>query len=183
MVPVGARSAACARLSGPRERVSEAKAARWTPAGRRRSVRDLVGQAWRSAGRRAPAPRGCQAGCGPAGPRSSVRLSHAEKLAGTRMAGFVFTRQAPAGKWGAATYALKRTAGEEGHRDHRGHRVEEHPTEFADAPYGPDADGRRTREAADSPGAPMPPMPPMASPASTKSAPGQNGAPGWRGRL
>jgi hypothetical protein len=35
--------------------------------------------------------------------------SQLEKLAGTRMAGFIFTRQAPAGKWGAATYALKKT--------------------------------------------------------------------------
>ena len=35
--------------------------------------------------------------------------SHLEKLAGTRMAGFMLTRQAPAGKWGAATYALKIT--------------------------------------------------------------------------
>jgi hypothetical protein len=106
--------------------------------------------------------------------------SQAEKLAGTRMAGFVFTRQAPAGKWGAATYALKRTAGEEGHRDHRGHRVEERPTEPADAP---DADGSRNSEAADCPGAPMPPMPPMPSPAPVKSVPGQNGAAGWRARL
>jgi hypothetical protein len=32
-----------------------------------------------------------------------------EKLTGTRVAGFVLTRQAPAGKWGAATYALKNT--------------------------------------------------------------------------
>jgi hypothetical protein len=31
------------------------------------------------------------------------------KLASTRLAGFVFTREAPAGKWGAATYALKKT--------------------------------------------------------------------------
>jgi hypothetical protein len=35
--------------------------------------------------------------------------SQLEKLAGTRLAGFVFTRQPPAGKWGAATYALKKT--------------------------------------------------------------------------
>ena len=46
--------------------------------------------------------------------------SQLEKLAGTRMVGFVFTRQASAGKWGVATYALKRTTGEGGHRDHRG---------------------------------------------------------------
>jgi hypothetical protein len=35
--------------------------------------------------------------------------SQLAKLSGTRIAGFVFTRQAPAGKWGAATYALKKT--------------------------------------------------------------------------
>jgi hypothetical protein len=39
----------------------------------------------------------------------STLISQLEKLAGTRLAGFVFTRQAPAGKWGAATYALKKT--------------------------------------------------------------------------
>ena len=32
-----------------------------------------------------------------------------ERLAGTRMAGFVLTRQAPLGHWGAATYGLQRT--------------------------------------------------------------------------
>jgi hypothetical protein len=35
--------------------------------------------------------------------------SQLQRLAGTRLAGFVFTRQPPAGKWGAATYALKKT--------------------------------------------------------------------------
>ena len=51
-------------------------------------------------------------------------------LAGTRAAGFVLTRQAPAGKWGAATYALAQTADPIGHRPHRGHRpdgAELHP--------------------------------------------------------
>jgi hypothetical protein len=42
-----------------------------------------------------------------------------EKLAGTRIAGFLLTRQEAVGRWGKATYALKRTA-EDGH--HRGHR-------------------------------------------------------------
>jgi hypothetical protein len=46
--------------------------------------------------------------------------SQLEKLAGTRVASFAFTRQAPAGKWGAATYALKKTGTAEEHRDHRG---------------------------------------------------------------
>jgi hypothetical protein len=32
-----------------------------------------------------------------------------EKLAGTRIAGFVLSRQAPVGKWGAATYTLSRS--------------------------------------------------------------------------
>jgi hypothetical protein len=63
--------------------------------------------------------------------------SQAEKLAGTRIAGFIFTRQVPVGKWGAATYALKKTAGEDAHRDHRGHET----PGFADPPYGPYADG------------------------------------------
>jgi hypothetical protein len=56
------------------------------------------------------------------------------KLAGTRMAGFMLTRQAAPGKWGVATYALRKTGGTEDHRDHRGHKV-------TDAPYAPDADG------------------------------------------
>lgn len=45
-----------------------------------------------------------------------------EKLAGTRMAGHVLTRQASAGKWGRATFSLQKTEGHENHRDHRGHR-------------------------------------------------------------
>jgi hypothetical protein len=36
-----------------------------------------------------------------------------EKLAGTRIAGFVLSRQAPVGKWGAATYALSRIVTEQ----------------------------------------------------------------------
>ena len=44
-----------------------------------------------------------------------------EKLAGTRIAGLVLTRQPPAGRWGAATYAMKSTGSQEAHRGHRGH--------------------------------------------------------------
>ena len=42
-------------------------------------------------------------------------------LAGTHAAGFVLTRQEPAGKWAAATYALTKAepAGPIGHRTHR----------------------------------------------------------------
>ncbi len=35
--------------------------------------------------------------------------AYLERLAGTRLAGYVLSRQAPAGKWGAATYALQKT--------------------------------------------------------------------------
>jgi hypothetical protein len=44
--------------------------------------------------------------------RSRQHLAaYMEKLTGTRMAGFVLTRQAPAGKWGVATYALQMISG------------------------------------------------------------------------
>ena len=45
-----------------------------------------------------------------------------EKLAGTRLAGFVLTRQTSGAKWGRATYALKQTGESVEHRDHGGHR-------------------------------------------------------------
>ncbi|MCG2632204.1 hypothetical protein L6654_36920 [Bradyrhizobium sp. WYCCWR 13023] len=42
--------------------------------------------------------------------RGRQYVSHqVERLSGTRMAGFILTRQAPVGKWGRATYALKKT--------------------------------------------------------------------------
>jgi hypothetical protein len=53
-------------------------------------------------------------------------------MVGTRMAGFVMTRQEPAGKWGAATFALGRTGSE--------------PVEGHHAPYAPYAVGNPTRE-------------------------------------
>ena len=47
--------------------------------------------------------------------------SQLNKLAGTRMAGFVLARQQSAGKWGYATYALNRNDEATQHRGHRGH--------------------------------------------------------------
>ncbi len=44
------------------------------------------------------------------------------RLVRTRISGFVLTRQQPAGRWGAFTYALKRTDDAEEHKDHRDHR-------------------------------------------------------------
>jgi hypothetical protein len=61
-----------------------------------------------------------------------------DRLAGTRMVGFVLTRQAAPGKWGVATYALKKT--DDGHRDHRGRQAK---TDISDDPYGPNADLHR----------------------------------------
>src|SRR4051794_21017447 len=57
-----------------------------------------------------------------AGPQERGRkllASRLEMRVGTRMAGLVWTRQAPAGAWGAATYALRRPRIEETHREHQ----------------------------------------------------------------
>jgi hypothetical protein len=60
-------------------------------------------------------------------------------LTGTRIAGFVLTRQEPAGKWTAATYAMAEAAPTDptGHRTHRTHRPDS--TEPA-PPTGPMSD-------------------------------------------
>jgi hypothetical protein len=65
-----------------------------------------------------------------------------EKHTGTRMGGFVLTRQVPAGKWGVATYALKSVAQTAEHRGHRGHPDPDTESTHSDAPYAPHADGR-----------------------------------------
>ena len=72
----------------------------------------------------------------PQGRSRQFQSSRLEKLSGTRLAGFVLTRQASTGKWGAATYALKRTDEPEIHRDHRAHEPS-----GTDAPDGPYAQG------------------------------------------
>lgn len=78
----------------------------------------------------------------PQGRGRQYLAAHLSRLAGTRAAGFVMTRQEAAGRWGATTYALQQTTSDDAdgmrHRDHRGHR-------------------RRASPAYD----PMPPMPPM----------------------
>jgi hypothetical protein len=99
-----------------------------------------------------------------------------ERLAGTRMVGFVFTRQSPAGKWGATTYALKKTDADQDHGGHRGHRTDERRS---DAPYAPDAGvGRYTTK---EPAASAPPMAPMAEEDPFESRP--NERPGFRMRI
>ncbi len=52
--------------------------------------------------------------------------AYVASLAGTRLAGFVMTKQAPAGKWNAMTYTLE-IATPEPHRTHRTHRQEPGP--------------------------------------------------------
>jgi hypothetical protein len=108
----------------------------------------------------------------PQGRGRQYLASRFENLAGTRISGFVLTRQEPVGIWGAATYALQKTDAAEDHRAHRGHGVTDNPY----APYagGDHRDGDHASEASQGP---MPPMAPMPSAASPKPAPG------WRKRL
>ena len=96
----------------PVERVSEAK----ERDGRRQAVADLFAIWWDKHHDHPVAVRqlhdDVKQALDPQGRGRQYLASQLEKLAGTRMAGFVFTRQAPAGKWGAATYALKKTGAE-----------------------------------------------------------------------
>ena len=150
----------------PVERVSEAK----QRDGRRQAVADLFAIWWDKHHDQPVAVRqlhdDVKQALDPQGRGRQYVSSQTEKLAGTRMAGFLFTRQAPAGKWGASTYALKKTAGAEGHRDHRDHRehgVDGLLSEQADAPYASDANGgcHINKYVADVSNTPMLPMPPM----------------------
>jgi hypothetical protein len=74
----------------------------------------------------------------PQGRGRQYLTSFFSKLAGTRIAGLVLTRQAPSGRWGVATYALTKT--DDGHRDHRAHQAE---VNVPDAPDDPDVNPRR----------------------------------------
>jgi hypothetical protein len=94
-----------------------------------------------------------------------------EKLAGTRIAGLVLTRQSPVGHWGVTTYRMSSSEGEpENHGHHRGRRAQ-HPS---DAPYAPYAlpGQTETHSAVRDPMTPMPPMPPMPSDAARDAKPG-----------
>jgi hypothetical protein len=110
----------------------------------------------------------------PQGRGRQFLTSAIRNMEGTRAAGFMLTCQRAAGKWGTATYSLRKTTetkfsdGCQEHRDHRGHRAEGQPLDNSDtpyAPYAPYADDYRcqNRRAAETPNAPMPPMVPMTS--------------------
>ena len=71
--------------------------------------------------------------------------SNLNALTGTRAAGRVLTREKSPGKWSAATYSLKRTDGDDPHRDHRDHRDHRgHEGNQSDPPYAPYANGGRS---------------------------------------
>ena len=108
----------------PAERVSEAKARD----GRRREVSDLFTLWWEKHGDRPVAVSQfdpvVKALADPQDRGRQYLSARFEKLAGTRLAGFVLTRQEPIGRWGKATYALKRTFEDRDHRGHRAHQAQ-----------------------------------------------------------
>jgi hypothetical protein len=104
--------------------------------------------------------------------------AYLEKLDGTRIAGFVLTRQEGVGPWGVATYALFKTDnGPEKHRGHRGDRDQSQTFEETDG-FRVDREGDACGDAAEGTNGPMPPMPPMPLPRPQRAE-----APGWRGRI
>jgi hypothetical protein len=147
----------------PAERVSEAK----ERDGRRQVLADLFAIWWRRHHDQPVAVRqlhdDVKQAADPQGRGRQHLASQLEKLAGTRIAGFMLARQAPVGKWGAATYALKETGEADQHRDHGGHKP--------DAPYAPYAgaghrENRRTSEVRQTA---IAALSPVRSPASLKS--------------
>jgi hypothetical protein len=158
----------------PVERVSEAKARD----GRRQEVGDLFTLWWEKHGDQPVAVSQLDpcltAVADPQGRGRQYLSARLEKLAGTRIAGFVMTRQEAIGKWGKATYALKKTAKDGSHRGHGGHQAETQAHE-----HGNGANG----QAAEGPDRPMTPMPPMPSAAARETA-SENSEPlGWRMRI
>ena len=166
----------------PAERISEAK----ERDGRRQVITDLFKIWWQRHESR-PVPirelhDDVRQAVDPQGRGRQFLASSLERLVGTRMAGFVLTRQAPVGTWGVATYALERTGVEDGHRGHGGHRVEEPPLGRSDTPDPPYADGSpRSNGRAETPA--LAPMPPMPSHDAPRSEPEKSNGQGWSMRL
>lgn len=170
----------------PAERVSQAK----ERDGRRQAVADLFATWWEKHRDQPIAVRqlhdDVKQAADPQGRGRQHLAAQLEKLAGTRVAGFVLTRQAPAGKWGVATYSLKKTGEGKVHRDHRGHREEGLPLlDGPDDPYAPYGDSERggSGPASSASNGPMAPTSPVRSPTSSPSAASYGGTSGWRRRL
>ena len=111
----------------PVERVSEAKARD----GRRQEVGDLFTLWW---DRHGDQPMGISQlhddvthVANSQGRSRQYLASYLASLVGTRMGGFVLTRQVPVGKWGKTTYSLKMTAEEAEHRGHGGIGIRRRP--------------------------------------------------------
>jgi hypothetical protein len=135
----------------PAERISEAK----ERDNRRQAVADLFAAWW---GHHDALPmagkdlhRDVLCLIDPQGRGRQFVAAELNRLTGTRMAGFLMTRQAPTGKWGTTTYALTKmpdpSVSLECHRGHRGHRNDEEQDQSATRLHP----------------RPMPPMPPMRS--------------------
>jgi hypothetical protein len=169
----------------PADRVSEAK----ERDNRRQVIAELFALWWERHSDRPMAIRDlddevCRV-IDPQGRGRQFLSSQFEKLTGTRMAGFVLTRQAAVGKWGVATYALTKTERQKRHRDHRGHKESAQPVHRTDAPYAPDANGEPGLSVEDS-GAnnsSMPPTPPMPSAPPELPTSSENNRPRWRARI
>ena len=135
----------------PAERVGEAK----ERDGRRQVITDLFLMWWTKHGNK-PMPvadlhEDVKSIIDPQRRGRQFQASYLAKLVNTRIAGFILTRQAAAGQWGVATYALEKVEADETHRGHRGHRPEKsipdptssgadgHPALWlrSDAPYAP----------------------------------------------
>lgn len=166
----------------PADRVSEAK----ERDNRRQVIAELFALWWERHENQATAIRDldddvCRV-IDPQGRGRQFLSAQFEKLTGTRMAGFVLTRQAASGKWGVATYALARTDGQEGHRDHREHKGSEQPLHLSDTPYPPDADGgagasvQNSRSNSSS-------VPPVSSELPQATTPSEADRPRWRARV
>ena len=95
----------------PTDRVSEAK----QRDGRRRDIAELF-EVWWDKHRDKPVTASnlhddVKRVADPQGRGRQFLTSRLEKLAGTRLAGFIFSRQVAPGKWSPATYKLERTGG------------------------------------------------------------------------
>jgi hypothetical protein len=123
----------------PVERVTEAK----EHDDRRQSVAEIFAVWWQRHGGYPVTIRGLhddvKDAADPQGRGRQYLSSYLGKLAGTRHAGFILTRQAPPGKWGAATFALRKTD-DERQGAPKGHQREE---AVSDAPDAPNADLRQ----------------------------------------